>query len=216
MLVFNYGQALSAVTAARGELDRLGVPHRRPDDYFAEMLKSDDHMARVKDKLLFEQKKMSAVEARKKRQASASFGKQVAAERIKARAADKKATLDNIAAWRKQRGRNRNTGGSGGADDADIDAMLEGGGKREGGGGGGKNFKRMGKDKKYGFGGKPKRFAKSNDAKSSKSLKEFSVGRNKALPPGVKHKGKGGGNKGGARPGKFARSAAKGKSGSRR
>jgi len=28
-----YGQALAAVSAARGELERLGVPHRRPDDY---------------------------------------------------------------------------------------------------------------------------------------------------------------------------------------
>lgn len=194
------------------------MPHRRPDDYFAEMLKSDDHMARVKDKLLFEQKKMSAVEARKKRQSSATFGKQVAAERLKARAADKKATLDNIAAWRKQRGRNGNSATGGAGDEGDIDAVLAGqGGGREGGGK--KNFKRAGKDKKYGFGGAPKRFGKTNDAKSSKSLKDYSAGRNKALPPGVKPKGRGGssgGGKGGARPGKFARTAAKGKSGSRR
>jgi len=44
----SYGQALAAVTVARTELDRLGVPYRRPDDYFAAMLKSDDHMKKVR------------------------------------------------------------------------------------------------------------------------------------------------------------------------
>lgn len=47
-----YGQALGAVTAARGELERLGIPHRRPDDYFAEMLKSDAHMQKVRTAVL--------------------------------------------------------------------------------------------------------------------------------------------------------------------
>ena len=31
------------------ELERLGVPHLRPSDYLAEMLKTDEHMKRVKD-----------------------------------------------------------------------------------------------------------------------------------------------------------------------
>lgn len=203
------------MTAARGELERLGVAHRRPDDYFAEMIKSDSHMARVKDKLLFEQKKMSAVDARKKRQSAAEFGKEVASERLKARAADKKATLDSLASWRKQRGRHGNsaTGGAGGSD-GDIDAMLDGrggGGAPRGEARGGKpNFKRAGKDKKYGFGGQPKRVEKGNDARSSKSLRDFKPGRNKALPPGVKPKTRGGAKgKDGKRPGQAARAAKK-------
>lgn len=47
LCVCSYGQALAAVTAARSELERLGTPHRRPDDYFAQMLKSDEHMQKV-------------------------------------------------------------------------------------------------------------------------------------------------------------------------
>jgi rRNA-processing protein EBP2 len=199
------------------------VPHRRPDDFFAEMLKSDAHMARVKDKLLFEQKKISAVEQRKQRATAAEFGKQVAAERVKARGADKKATLDALASWRKQRGRHGSGGGRvEGGGGAELDAVLEGGGG-SGRGGGKPNFRRAGKDAKYGFGGQPKRVAKANSAKSSRSLKDFAPGRNKALPPGVRPKQRGGGGgggggakKGGARPGKAARAAKKGGGGGRR
>jgi len=38
------------VTAARAELERLEVPHLRPDDYFAEMMKSDEHMQKVRSR----------------------------------------------------------------------------------------------------------------------------------------------------------------------
>ena len=48
LLICSYGQALAAVAASRSELDRLGIPHRRPDDYFAEMMKSDQHMQKVR------------------------------------------------------------------------------------------------------------------------------------------------------------------------
>jgi biotin carboxylase len=44
----SYGQALAAMATARGELERQGVPHRRPDDYLAEMLKTDQHMQKVR------------------------------------------------------------------------------------------------------------------------------------------------------------------------
>lgn len=30
------------------KLSKLGIPTKRPDDYFAEMVKTDDHMQRVK------------------------------------------------------------------------------------------------------------------------------------------------------------------------
>ena len=42
-----YNQALSAVKMAQTRLEKLGVPHVRPDDYFAEMVKSDKHMLKV-------------------------------------------------------------------------------------------------------------------------------------------------------------------------
>ena len=43
-----------------------GVPFRRPTDFFCEMLKSDQHMDAVKDRLIFESKKMDSFEKRKR------------------------------------------------------------------------------------------------------------------------------------------------------
>ncbi|RLN94050.1 hypothetical protein BBJ28_00005556, partial [Nothophytophthora sp. Chile5] len=64
-----YNNALASVRLAKARLAREGVAYKRPGDYFAEMLKSDAHMAKVKDKLIYEQKKITAVEERKKSQA---------------------------------------------------------------------------------------------------------------------------------------------------
>eukprot|EP00965_Chrysotila_dentata_P182894 6040059-Pleurochrysis_carterae.AAC.1 len=41
-----YKQALEGVQAAQVRMDRLGIPYRRPDDYFAEMAKTDAHMTK--------------------------------------------------------------------------------------------------------------------------------------------------------------------------
>ena len=51
-----YNQALEAAKAAVGELEARNVPWLRPRDYYAEMVKSDEHMARVKEQLMLEQK----------------------------------------------------------------------------------------------------------------------------------------------------------------
>lgn len=213
----SYGQALAAVIAARGEFDRSGVPHRRPDDFLAEMLKSDAHMKKIKDKLLFESKKMAAVEHRKQEKSAAVYAKEATAEKMREKAAEKRATLEGVKQWQK-----RSRDGRPERADAELDAVLSGNGKRPKGGGAAAgagasarpSFKRAGKDKKYGFGGAPKRLAKTNDARSSASTRDFSLGRNRALPPGVKPRGAAGGSNkgsGAARPGKRSRDGARGK-----
>ena len=238
-LTCSYGQALAAVSAARGELGRLGVAHRRPDDYFAEMLKSDGHMQKIKDKLILEQKKMTAVENRKKDKAGSMFSKQVAAEKVKAKAADKRSQLDNIKQWRKNKGDARPSL----SNDADLEGMMSGkgaagadrgrGGADRGRGGGGAGargrsssgpggrgsiFKREAKDKKFGFGGKPKHFAKSNDRESAGANTGFSRRDNKAPFFPKRGGGKAGGSagKGSSRPGKSTRSASRGRAASGR
>lgn len=40
-------QAQSAVLEGLTRLKALGIPTKRPDDYFAEMAKSDSHMQKV-------------------------------------------------------------------------------------------------------------------------------------------------------------------------
>ena len=68
-----YQHALQAVDVGRERLKQLGVPTRRPDDYFAENMKSDAHMGRVKDKLLLESKKMDAFEKRRQRETNRKY-----------------------------------------------------------------------------------------------------------------------------------------------
>lgn len=72
-----YNQTLASVRLAKERLKRENIAYKRPVDYFAEMLKSDAHMAKVKDKLIYEQKKITAVEERKKSQAHRKVAKEV-------------------------------------------------------------------------------------------------------------------------------------------
>jgi len=42
-----YRQAQAAIIEGLARLKTLGIPTRRPDDYFAQMAKTDDHMLKV-------------------------------------------------------------------------------------------------------------------------------------------------------------------------
>ena len=53
------------------------TPISRPDDFFAEMIKSDIHMAKVKSRLLAQQVKTSNFEERKQRIENKKFHKAV-------------------------------------------------------------------------------------------------------------------------------------------
>lgn len=57
-------QALEAAKAAVSRFKDCGVAWRRPEDYYAEMVKSDEHMLRVKEQLNFETEKIEAAEER--------------------------------------------------------------------------------------------------------------------------------------------------------
>ena len=48
VLFYSYRQAQLAVQEALPRLQKLGVLTQRPEDYFAEMVKTDEHMQRVK------------------------------------------------------------------------------------------------------------------------------------------------------------------------
>lgn len=50
-----YEQALASANVAIKRLKELGVAVKRPDDFYAEMVKSDEHMKRVRAELIFEQ-----------------------------------------------------------------------------------------------------------------------------------------------------------------
>lgn len=91
-----YKQSLDAVTEARILLKREGVPFSRPTDYFAEMVKTDEQMGKIKHKMTEEAaNKKAAAEARKQRDLK-KFGKQVQVAKLQERDKAKRETLDKI------------------------------------------------------------------------------------------------------------------------
>ncbi|KAG7391105.1 putative rRNA-processing protein EBP2 [Phytophthora pseudosyringae] len=195
-----YNNTLAMVRMAKDRLKRDGVAYKRPDDYFAEMLKSDAHMAKVKDKLIYEQKKITAVEERKKSQAHRKVAKEVQAEKIKERNQQKKDTLEAVKQWKKRKG-NDKRGGLKDDDDNELDSIVSGKRKHAGGDRDGASKKlrankaREAKDAKFGFGGK-RRHAKSNTKQSTNDLSGFPGARkgqmkkSQAAPKGGKRAGK--------------------------
>ncbi|KAL4904841.1 eukaryotic rRNA processing protein EBP2-domain-containing protein [Aspergillus multicolor] len=196
-----YKTAQTAAITARKLLKKEGVPFTRPRDYFAEMVKTDEHMGKIKKKLYDEAAgKKAAAEARKQRDLK-KFGKQVQVAKLQQRAKEKKEAIERINDLKKKR-KNDTSGQDGGADDlfdvAVEDAVSENPRKRARGDTSAPNLKRQKKNEKYGFGGK-KRHAKSGDAMSSGDLRNFSVKKMK------------GGSGGPKRPGKSKRAAARGR-----
>ena len=96
-----YKQALDAVIAARRLLQAEGVPCTRPLDYFAEMVKDDDHMRKVRSKMFDEAAtKRAAAEARRQRELK-KFGKQVQIAKLQERDRARRETLRDISHLRK-------------------------------------------------------------------------------------------------------------------
>ena len=91
-----YSQCLEAARIGRSKLLAEGVSFSRPKDYFAEMVKEDAHMEKVKAKLIEEASaKKAATEARKLRDLK-KFGKQVQVAKLQERQKAKRETLEKI------------------------------------------------------------------------------------------------------------------------
>ena len=204
-LVF-YNQAFAAVTESAERFDEAGTKWRRPADYFAEMVKSDKHMKRVKDKLLYEKKLGEEQEERRKQREAKKYAKQVQAEKLKERAQAKNKQIDNLKEWRKQREKNDYSE----LDKEDYEEAMANAFKKPKQLAGTRIFSgtkkskaRQARDNKFGFGGR-KKIQKQNDAKSAADDSGWSQGRFGKYAPG---KGKGKKKKGsaGVRPGKARR-----------
>ena len=96
-----FSQAQVGARTARRLLRKEHVPFTRPRDYFAEMVKDDGHMDKVKTRLIQEAaNKKAAAEARKLRDLK-KFGKQVQVAKLQERHKQKRETLDKIKALKK-------------------------------------------------------------------------------------------------------------------
>lgn len=72
------------------------VPISRPDDFLAEMLKSDGHMAQVKSRLLKQQVKIKTFEEKKQRTENKKFHKALKDFKMKAKHAEKRDNMSKI------------------------------------------------------------------------------------------------------------------------
>ncbi|XP_022958567.1 probable rRNA-processing protein EBP2 homolog [Cucurbita moschata] len=188
-----YTQALQGTRMALEKFQSLGLPFLRPPDYYAEMVKTDTHMVKVKGRLLMEQKKMEEAEERRKAREAKKLAKEIQAQKLKERAKQKKEEIESVKKWRKQRQKSgfSDKGGemdlsfedgkafdrSGGKKRPGVSPGDRSGGKaRHGGGGKGKNPKKRDfRDSKFGFGGR-KSMKKQNTAETTNDIRGFNNG----------------------------------------
>ncbi|CAL8306421.1 unnamed protein product [Lota lota] len=200
--MFFYRQAQATVLEALPRLKKLNISTKRPEDYFAEMAKSDQQMQKIRKKLISKQAILEKSEKAKKLREQRKFGKKVQVEVIQKRQKEKKAMMNAVKKY--QKGMTDKLDFLDGDQKAPAAANQKNPkadmAKR------GPNAKRKSKDDRFGFGGK-KSGKKWNTKESHNDVSGF---RSK-----VAH-GKGGkkGNKGkqNKRPGKSVRKKMKSRS----
>ena len=147
-------------------------------------------MAKIKDRLIFESKKIDAVNQRKANKEQKLRSKESQASRLAEKAKRKKDNLKAVDEWARDVASKR----SGGQLSNDMDL-----GTRNS-----PNKRRLAANKRYGFGGKTGRF-KQTDPKALNDMSGFSSKGN--FSGGRKRTGGSGGGGVGKRPGKRARDA---------
>lgn len=174
-LFVSYELSLNAASEGLQQLTDLSIPFRIPPDFFAERVKPDKHMNRIKDKLIEEQRKMVAVSERKLDKETRKFAKEVQSAKLQEKSAEKKASLAAAGRMRKvddgelgiERSILPGVQAHLAANRADEQARLAK-----------KSAKREAKDKKYGHGGK-KRNVRKNDKESASSGKDYANSKNR-------------------------------------
>lgn len=203
--MFFYRQAQATVLDALPLLSQHGIATKRPDDYFAEMAKSDQQMQKIRKKLITKQMNLEKSEKAKKLREQRKFGKKVQVEVIQKRQKEKKAMMTAVKKYQK-----------GMTDKLDF---LEGDKKkgRDSSQGPkkvankkGPNAKRKYKDQRFGFGGK-KSGKKWNTKDSHNDVSSFRAKVANAKGSKGGRKGAKGGNQN-KRPGKSVRKKIKSRS----
>lgn len=193
-----YMQGLEGIRQAYVNFQSTDELFLRPADYYAEMVKSDTHMEKVKGRLLAEKRRIEESEERRKARENKKLAKDVQAQKMKERTKQKKQEIESVKKWRKQRQKS----GFDKEDASGLDLAFDGGdantpfqrsnkkrpgvfpGDRSGGkatfGGKGKGFdkkrkSREFKDSKFGFGGR-KGLKKQNTAETTNNFGGFHKG----------------------------------------
>ncbi|KAJ8415599.1 hypothetical protein AAFF_G00425790 [Aldrovandia affinis] len=204
--MYFYRQAQASVLEALPQLLKLKIATKRPEDYFAEMAKTDQHMQKIRKKLIMKQTAMEKSEKAKKLREQRKYGKKVQTEVLQKRQKEKKAMMASVKNYQK-----------GMTDKLDFLDGDQGKGKGKKGAGvtkaamnkKGPNAKRKFKDQRFGFGGK-KSGSKWNTKESHNDVSGFKA--KVAHGKGGKKFGKGGKQKPNKRPGKDSRRKMKNRS----
>lgn len=156
-------QAQQAVIEGIGRLRAAGIDTKRPDDYFAEMAKTDEHMTKVRKFLQAKQEGQAKSERVRQLREHRKMAKVLQKQATDKKAADKKQMLDEVKAFRKGKLKNL---------DFLNDEKPKGGKKAAKKGGKGKpGAKRVARDEQFGYGGK-KRGSKRNTKDSLMGIKK--------------------------------------------
>eukprot|EP01147_Barroeca_monosierra_P010573 gene10573-2696_t len=198
-----YDVTLKAILRGQLLLKKYDVPIERPNDYFAEMLKTDDHMEKIRQTMLKDQAKLETAERNRKLRDMKKFGKKVQQEILQERQKKKKAAMQMANRHGKALSEAK------GLDTFDVEALdqkslhkVKGTRKNVG-----KNPRRLAKDSKFGFGGK-KRGLKQNTGVSAADMSGF-PGRKMKKLDGPKRNSQGKPNQKKNRPGKHTRNKIK-------
>jgi rRNA-processing protein EBP2 len=194
-----YKLALDAIPHARKMCAKHDILFSRPNDYYAEMVKSDEHMERIRTKLVEESQGIKKSEEAKKQRQLKKFGKQIQHEKLKSREEDKKSFADKMQGIKRKRKDGREIGGG---DDDDFGVEVEDAMDSRGGARGGKSkMPRSARDQKYSLGGSSRR-AKQNTRESTNDFAGWGSEKGGKKGGNAGAKGKGGAA---ARPGKSKR-----------
>lgn len=182
-----YNQALECTLAGLKKLKGLEVPVSRPEDYFAEMVKTDEHMQRIRKRLMTEEETVVRSEKARKLREVRKYGKKVQQEILEKRQKEKTKALEAVKKFRKGKGakpdflRNKDDvedSAVGGQFDVAVDHDQS---NQEHKLNKVKSKKRQNKDARFGFGGK-KRGLKRNTSASSADMSFFDTKINNKPP----------------------------------
>ncbi|BFF92358.1 probable rRNA-processing protein EBP2 homolog [Drosophila madeirensis] len=163
-------QAQSAVLEGIPMLQQLGIKTRRPDDYFAEMAKSDEHMQKVRSNLMAKQQGQAKSERIKQIREQRKMGKMLAKQTKVQREAEKKDMLDKLKKFRKGKLKN--------LDFLEDAKALESKQKKTA-------ENRKARNKKFGFGGKKKGLKRNTKSSSAGLDAEKSTRRQRGAKAGA-------------------------------
>ena len=168
-------QAQSAVTIALPRLKGFGILTKRPEDYFAEMSKTDNHMKKVRATLLSKHAEIEKRDKIRKLRELKKMGKSIQIENEQKKAKEKKKKYKSEADFKQAVGEK--------ADKKDKKVSVKD--KKFG-----KSSKTKFKDQKYGFGGRKKRSKYNTADSSADAFKSNRAATKKSAAAVGGHKGK--------------------------